>query len=376
MKIIIICDSFKGTLSSNEANLIISDAVCSKLENPKIVTIPYSDGGEGFLDSIKSVYPTSKTIRVNVHGSYLEEKNVEYLIHDGSAFIEIAKVCGLYNSKVDTNPLYTTTFGIGEVILDALNKGINDFHIGLGGSNTDDAGLGMIAALGVRFINNSNIDIIPTGKDLIDIKSIDASNLININADFHIYSDVNNQLLGPNGATYCFAKQKGASIDDLPLLENGKKNIVKIISKILNKDYSSFKGAGAAGGLGYSFMTFLNSKMHSGAKGILDLYHFEGLLNDVDYVITGEGKIDSTSFSGKAISEVINTANQMNVPVILVGGYITQDGMRLAEANGVKHLISVEDRDNISIDELRNNAKSNLYNKISDFFENIKGDIK
>lgn len=336
MKIIIIPDSFKGTLSSLTVCKIIEKA----LTTHKITSIPIADGGEGTLSAfsnLKSVamFANSQLISVPVKDALGKSVNAPYLLSKETAVIEMAKVASYIpnaSRKSDQGKslvMHTSTYGVGMLIHDAIKKGAKKIIIGLGGSCTNDGGCGMAAALGTLFYNHKGDTFIPTGGTLSDISYIDNSEtiaLISGNSSIsksHIdiigMCDVDNPLCGKSGAAYVFGPQKGASFKDVELLDSGLHHLVSLLNA---NSVAKLPGSGAAGGMGFGIRALLNGSLESGIDLLLDLINFDKLLLDTDYVITGEGRFDSQSMGGKAVSGICKRAKEKSVPVLLVAGSI------------------------------------------------------
>lgn len=303
MKVLSLIDSFKGTLSSLTLGKIMTETLQKR--NIEASYIPISDGGEGFLDVI-SFIKNVKRINCSINDPLARLIKSYYVVDNDTAYIEMAESSGLGLLKDDEkNPFLTSTYGLGELINDAFNKGYKKIIVGIGGSATNDGGAGMLEALGVKFYNqNSEIKGLCNLK-LKDIKSIDASEFNNKikNLNITVLSDVINPLLGIKGATYVYSLQKGAKSNDLPLLEENMASYAKIVSQSIGFDASLYQGSGAAGGVGFAFHSFFKPTFVSGINYLLDLIDFNNL--DVDVIITGEGKIDYQSLDGKVISGIL-----------------------------------------------------------------------
>lgn len=331
LKIIICPDSFKGSLSAHDvADLIaetLSEAFSEYDQTLEVVKFPLADGGEGTASILSNKYPDK--ISVKTKDPLGRPIQVDYFanLEKGSAFIESASAIGLpLLSKEERNPLKCTSFGLGLLILDALQKGCDKITVSLGGSATCDGGIGMLKALGYKFLDRNQKELNCIGEDLNLIHKIEDSEISPIlkKVDFSAVCDVRNPLLGEYGASPVFAPQKGASPDDVKILETGLKNYVgKTISFGFSQDSDAWKpGAGAAGGLGFSLQSFINAEYKSGIDFVLDSLDFNSRIKGADLIITGEGKIDRQSLMGKVLEGVLKRANLNNIPVIAVGGMI------------------------------------------------------
>ena len=318
--ILVASDSFKGTLSSLEICRLFQNESANR-DDINLLTMPLADGGEGSLEAISHVL-NGQFIETNIKDLYLSRRNIKYFVYKDKAYIESANIVGMGLAKKDNNPGLVTTYGIGEQIKSIISRGIKDIYIFLGGSASNDGGVGLAAALGTKFYNEQSEEFLPTGLTLKDIVKIDnskASKLldgINITA----LSDVKSPFYGEEGAAYKFAAQKGASKDEIKLLDEGLRHLSDLIHRDLNIDISKIEGAGAAGGLGGGLYAFANAKIESGSSTILDLYNFDNVLEQVDLVITGEGKLDEQTSDGKLVSHILKRTEKRNKDVIIVVG--------------------------------------------------------
>ena len=324
MKFLFASDSFKGTLSSEQIITLLDAAAKNVFPDCETMGIPVADGGEGTIDAVISVLHGS-IHEVGVHGPLMEEVVSHYgETGNGAAVIEMAAASGLPMVPVDKrDPRVTTTYGTGELIKTALDRGCRDITIAIGGSATNDGGMGAMRALGIRFLDENGEELSGCGNDLARVADIDISGLHSAvkDARFTIMCDVNNPLTGPDGATYTFGKQKGGSPEILDELEQGMIHYAALIREKMGIDVDQIPGSGAAGGLGAAFCVFLKAEMKSGIETVLDLIHFDELLEGVDLVITGEGRIDWQSAFGKVPSGIGNRCRKKGIPAIaIVGG--------------------------------------------------------
>lgn len=325
-KIIISPDSFKGSLSSIEVSNAIEVGIKNVFPNCETVKIPIADGGEGTMETLVSALGGIK-MKVKVHDPLMRLIEVQYgLVNNGkTAVIEMATASGLtLLTKQEQNPTVTTTFGTGEIIKDALKRGSRSFMIGIGGSATNDAGTGMLRALGYRFLDENGKETNGTGESLRLICSIDESGAMSElqEANFIIACDVNNPFSGSNGAAYVYAPQKGADMQATKELDKGLEHFRKLIKTAKKLDLNSIPGAGAAGGLGGGFVAFLNAQLKPGIEMVLEAVDFEKHLQNAELVITGEGKLDKQTGMGKAASGILDAASKNNVAVIAIGGSV------------------------------------------------------
>lgn len=324
MKFLFASDSFKGTLSSEQIITLLDAAAKNVFPDCETMGIPVADGGEGTIDAVISVLHGS-IYEVDVHGPLMEEVVSRYgETGNGAAVIEMAAASGLPMVPVDKrDPRVTTTYGTGELIKTALDRGCRDITIAIGGSATNDGGMGAMRALGIRFLDENGEELSGCGNDLARVADIDISGFHSAvkDARFTIMCDVNNPLTGPDGATYTFGKQKGGSPEILDELEQGMIHYAALIREKVGTDVDQIPGSGAAGGLGAAFCVFLKAEMKSGIETVLDLIHFDELLEGVDLVITGEGRIDWQSAFGKVPSGIGNRCRKKGIPAIaIVGG--------------------------------------------------------
>ncbi len=320
MKIVIASDSFKGTLSSFDICHLYKDEL---VQHPSIIAqyLPIADGGEGSLKAISNSVK-GRHIIVKAKNPYFNEIDTQYFIDkDNNAYLETASCAGLCLIE-KLNPRMTTTYGLGQQVFDALKRGCKRIYIFLGGSATNDGGCGLFTALGTKFFNTEGKVFVPTGGTLIDIARIDNSLTDNLLKDIEIIGmcDVDNPLYGLSGASYIYAPQKGADKKMIVDLDEGLKNLAQIVNRDLGKDIAKVKGSGAAGGLGGGILAFGHGQLESGIEAILNLIEFDMKIDDADYIISGEGKLDRQSLSGKAIKGIATRCQKFNKKLILIVG--------------------------------------------------------
>ena len=361
MKFVICPDSFKESLSSKDVSLAIRSGLSSSFPNAEYDLIPLSDGGEGFIDVLVESL-NGNIEHTKVIGPLGDEIPAKYgyIAKEKKAIIEIAEACGLtLVPKEFRNPSKTTTYGVGQLILNALNKGAVEILVGLGGSSTNDGGLGMFIALGAKALDENGIEIKSFSNILSKVKSIDISSLDKRLSEtkIEIACDVKNPLLGENGATHIFSPQKGADESMVLELEESMKNYNEIIEKAFFKKISNMPGSGAAGGLGYAFCA-LGYNLINGIDLVLRHSHFEERIKDCDFIITGEGAIDEASINGKVISGVSSIARKYDKPVIAFTGKICDKLSDLYEI-GVTSIFSITDSPK-SLDEALKSCEKSL----------------
>ncbi|HSZ87233.1 MAG TPA: glycerate kinase [Puia sp.] len=373
MKIIIASDKFKGSLSSNEVCNIIEPAIKSVIHDCEIIKLPLSDGGDGFAETI-SKYLGAEVQHVKVLDPLFKEIDSSWLIakNGNAAFIEMAKASGLQLLKpYQYNCSITTTFGTGQLIMEAINKSVKEIIIGVGGSATNDGGIGMAAALGYKFLDSNGKELSPVGKNLIRLRNIDSTNVKPVDHIRYIVAcDVNNYLCGENGATKMFARQKGATDEMINELEEGMPNYIEVVKKDMGVSLSKIKGAGAAGGLAAGCVAFLNAKIISGADLILEYSNAEKYIQQTDIIITGEGKLDKQTLEGKLVSQVCTLAKKFGKKIFIVCG-ISEINNLDKEKLGTENIFQLMDlakNKNESIE----NASELLYNTSVYFASLIK----
>ena len=330
-KIVVASDSFKGCLSSMQVADAVERAVLHACPACDVIKIDVADGGEGTMDALQCTLGGHK-IWLEVSDPLGRPVRASYVIlEDGTtAVVEMAVASGLpLLSPEERNPLETSTYGTGQLIADALNKGCRKFLIGIGGSATNDAGMGMLQALGYRFTDAQGNALCGCGESLEKVASIDASSASPAlkESEFIVACDVDAPLYGPKGAAYVFAPQKGADTETVERLDNGLKHFSEVVarSKGAIEDYAQTPGAGAAGGLGFGLMAFLNARLVSGVDMVLDAIGFDSIIKDADLIITGEGKVDTQTLTGKTPYGVLQRAKLQGIPVVAIGGFVQLD---------------------------------------------------
>lgn len=323
-KVVLIPDSFKGTLSSQKVCDILSEKVKLHFPGCETVSIPVADGGEGSVDCFLSALGGEK-VYATVKNPYFEDMESFFGLVDGgnTAVIEMASCAGLPLVEDRKNPLKTTTYGVGQLILAAAARGVKKIVVGLGGSSTNDGGCGAAAAVGVKFYNAAGESFIPTGGTTGKIASIDFSGRDSALDGIEIVTmcDIDNPMYGPTGAAHVFAPQKGADPEMVLFLDEGIKNLCQVIKKDKHADLSQLPGGGAAGAMGAGMVAFFDSKLQMGIQTVLDTVGFDRIISDADMIFTGEGKLDSQSLRGKVVIGVAGRAKEQSIPVTaIVGG--------------------------------------------------------
>lgn len=360
-RVIVIPDSFKGTMSSSEVCRTMESAIHEINSAIEVITIPVADGGEGSVEAFLKALRGEK-VYCKVTGPFFEEMEAFYgRLEQDTAVVEMAACSGLPLVEGREDPMLTTTYGVGELMLDAIEKGAKKLIVGLGGSCTNDGGVGAAAALGARFYNTEGETFIPTGGTLKDIVRIDIETCREKLKGIEIITmcDIDNPLYGKQGAAYIFGPQKGADEKMVEVLDKGLHHLQEVIQNSLKIDVSVLKGAGAAGGMGAGMVAFLGSKLQMGIETVLDVVGFEELLEGTDLVFTGEGKIDAQSLSGKVVMGVAKRAKSKGVPVMVLVGAIGE-GIEPIYDEGVTAIFSIN-RAPIPFEEARYQSVENLY---------------
>ena len=376
MKIVISIDSLKGSLSSIEAANAIKKGILNAHINADIVIMPLADGGEGTVDALVEGMNGQEQL-ISVTGPIGEKVTAKYgiLKDTNTAIIEMAQASGLPLVPNELrNPLNTTTYGVGEIIKEAIEKGCRNFIVGIGGSATNDGGVGMLQALGFEFYDENDNLLGLGGKVLNQIRSIKIDNSLKEldECSFKIACDVNNPLYGDNGAAYIYGPQKGATEEIVKELDKGLMNFEKVVKNDLGKDLANVAGVGAAGGLGFGFLAFLNSKLESGIKIILDEINLEEVIKDADLVVTGEGRLDNQTAMGKAPIGVAKLAKKYGAKVIAIAGCTTKDAVKCNE-EGIDAYFSIVNS-SMTLEQAmdKENATNNMISTSTQIFNLIR----
>lgn len=389
MKFILCPDSYKNNISSVELCDIMKRAILHASPKSKVLSIPIADGGEGTLDAISLAFSSRKDnlsdvksfditnkaelIKIKNEGEYkyifadivdpfLKPIKAEYLFNGECAIIESAKAIGISLVAENLDVKNTSTYGLGQFIKHALDNGAKTIVLALGGSSTSDLGAGMASALGYKFLDKNNNAFIPTAKNLDEVKVFDNSGAYEkiFETKFIAMVDCKNPLLGKEGATYVYSKQKGASDKDIPILEKKMESLATLLSKTYGNDFILAEGAGAAGGFGAAVNIFLGANLQSGIDTLLDLISFEKILKDADLVITGEGRFDYQSLMGKAISGIAKRAKPLHVSVVVIAGQSEIKKSDNLEEFGITAVYSINESD-LSKEEKIKRSREDVY---------------
>ena len=345
MKLLFASDSFKGTLSSDQTIELLTKAAQEVFGSCETSGVPVADGGEGTTDAVVKAR-SGEIITVPLHGPLMEMEQGFYgRLSETEAILEMAAASGLpMVPEEKRNPLNTTTYGTGELLKAALDAGYTEIAIAIGGSATNDGGMGFASALGIRFLDQDGNVLEGRGEDLEKVAHIDMSGLDPAvqKAHFTVMCDVTNPLCGPDGATYTFGKQKGGTPEILDRLEKGMQNYRDVIIREFGVNPDEIQGSGAAGGLGTALKVFLHAEMKSGIETVLDLIDFDARLEGVDLVVTGEGRTDWQSCFGKVMQGVGDRSAKHQVPVAALCGGLGPDYEKIY-AHGISSIMTTVD---------------------------------
>ncbi|KGM96603.1 glycerate kinase [Clostridium novyi A str. 4552] len=344
MKFVLAPDSFKESMTAKEAAEAMERGIKKVIPDAECIKVPMADGGEGTVQSLVDA-TNGQIIEIEVTGPDCNKVKATYgILGDGkTAVIEMASASGIHLVKKDKrNPLYTTTYGTGELIKSALDREVKNILIGIGGSATNDGGAGMLEALGVKFYDKSGNELAFGGAALAELHKIDLSNFdLRIkNVNIEVACDVNNPLTGENGASYIFGPQKGATPEMVQKLDSALKNYAKVIREQLGCDVEKVPGSGAAGGLGAGLMAFLGADLKKGVELVIKYTKLEEKIKGADYVFTGEGSVDSQTIFGKTPFGVSTIAKKYDIPTIAFAGKIG-DGVEELYKYGINSIVGI-----------------------------------
>ncbi len=360
-KVILMPDSFKGTMSSSEICGIMEKAVRAYYPDAEVVPIPVADGGEGSVDAFLAAVGGER-VTVPVRGPYMEEMEGYYGLLDGgsTAVIEMAACAGLPLVGENRHAEKTTTYGVGQLMAHAAGRGCKKMIVGQGGSATNDFGAGAAAALGVRFLDEAGEEFVPVGENLARVAKIDMSGLLPALRGIEVITmcDIDNPLCGKNGAAHIFGPQKGADPAMVEYLDGQLRAIAETVKRELGRGVADLPGAGAAGGMGGGMVAFLGSRLQMGIETVLDTVGFDRLVSDADLVLSGEGKIDTQSLRGKVVIGVARRCKKHGVPLVALVGDIG-DNIENAYEEGVSAVFSTN-RVAVDFSVARTRSKSDM----------------
>lgn len=374
MKFVLAPDKYKGSLSGEQFCEAVESGIRMVFPDAIIIKKPLADGGDGTIEVVKH-YLNASEVKITVKDPLFRNVDAGYLLSNDkkTAFIEMSEASGYkLLAKNEMNCMRTTSFGTGELIEDALNKGVKEIVLGIGGSATNDGGMGMATALGYEFLDSDGTKLKPTGENLIKVKEIVEKGVHKglSQTKFKVACDVNNPLYGENGAAKIYGPQKGASEEEVRFLDQGLKNFAEVIQSTFKVDVQSISGSGAAGGMGAGTMVFLNAVLTSGVDLVMEMADFENALADTDWIITGEGQLDGQTSSGKTIDGVLKLAIKKNIPVAAFCGSV---GISVDEikALGLTYAVSILNEIG-DLEDAKNNSFKNLEQATYNFASLLK----
>lgn len=374
MKFVIAPDKYKGSLTGFQFCEAVEKGIKMVFPDAAILKKPLADGGDGTLEVVQD-YLNASSEKVMVQNPLFRDIETDYILSNDKqkAYIEMSKASGykLLN-KNGMNCMHTTSLGTGQMILDAMEKGATEIVLGIGGSATNDGGMGMAAALGYRFLDIDGEEVKPIGKNLSSVAQIESTSVPDMlkNAKIKVACDVNNPLYGINGAAHVYAAQKGASKQEIEILDKGLENFANVLQSHFNKDVRDVPGAGAAGGMGAGAMVFLNAILTSGVDLVMEMADFDLALQDVDWIITGEGQLDHQTSSGKTIAGVLKAAKNHKIPVAALCGSVNIS-IEETQEMGLDYAVSILNKIG-NLEEAKTNSFSNLVQASFNFAQLLK----
>ena len=381
MKIVLSPDSFKGSLSAVDAAQAMAEGIQKLNLSIETFMIPVADGGEGTLDALISA-THGKMVSVNVSDPLGKQIIAEYgILGDGeTCVIEMAQSSGLLLlKKEERNPLLASSYGTGELILHALDNGYRKFIMGIGGSATNDGGTGMLKALGMKFLNDKGEELVAGGGALLELSQIDVSHFDTriAESEFIIASDVDNPFVGPNGASFIFGPQKGATEDMVTRLDQSLTVLADVIERTTGISIHHSQGAGAAGGMGGAFQSFFPCAMKPGIQVVLKAIGFQEQIQQADLILTGEGKSDTQTLSGKAPIGVATIARENNIPVLLISGSVSkQSKQQLAEYfHSITSIVDEEITSDEAIEHAKHYLEMKTQETVWNYLEKIRNGV-
>nr|WP_299170572.1 glycerate kinase [uncultured Allomuricauda sp.] len=362
MKFVLAPDKYKGSLTGQQFCEIVAKGIRRVFPNTEITHMPLADGGDGTMEVVQHYLQASK-VEVMVKDPLFRNIESGYLISNEKkiAFIEMSEASGYkLLTKSELNCMKTTSVGMGQLIAHAIEQGVKEIVLGIGGSATNDAGMGMASALGYQFLDEKGNQLSPIGENLAQVAKIDVSNVLPEleNIKIKVACDVNNPFYGKDGAAYVYAPQKGASPKEVVLLDKGLRHFAQVVHKQFEVDVQDISGAGAAGGMGAGTKVFLNAELASGIDLIKEMADFDTAIDGADWIITGEGQLDGQTLSGKTIDGVLQSAKARKIPVAALCGSVSVS-LDEMEAMGLQYVASILNEIG-TLDEAKQNSPQNL----------------
>nr|WP_298792200.1 glycerate kinase [uncultured Allomuricauda sp.] len=362
MKFVLAPDKYKGSLTGQQFCEIVAKGIRRVFPNAEIKHMPLADGGDGTMQVVQHYLQASK-VEVMVKDPLFRNIESGYLISKEKkiAFIEMSEASGYkLLTKSELNCMNTTSFGLGQLIAHAIEQGVKEIVLGIGGSATNDAGMGMASALGYQFLDEKGNQLSPIGENLAQVAKIDDSNVLPEleNIKIKVACDVNNPFYGKDGAAYVYAPQKGASPEEVVFLDKGLQHFAKVVHRQFGIAVQDIPGAGAAGGMGAGTKVFLNAELASGIDLIKEMADFDAAIDGADWIITGEGQLDGQTLSGKTIDGVLQSAKARKIPVAALCGSVSVS-LDEMEAMGLQYVTSILNEIG-TLDEAKQNSSQNL----------------
>ena len=362
MKFVLAPDKYKGSLTGHEFCNAVESGIKKVFPDAEILKRPLADGGDGTIEVVAH-YLNAHTVSLEVTDPLFRKIKADYLLSDDkeTAFIEMSEASGYkLLDEAEMNCMHTTSLGTGEMIADALKKGAEHIVLGIGGSATNDGGMGMATALGYEFLDVNGATLVPVGKNLARVSQINRKAIHPKlgGANIQIACDVNNPLYGENGAAKVYGPQKGASPEEVKLLDKGLEHFAKVVQSTFGVDVQKIPGAGAAGGMGAGAVVFLDAKLTSGVDLVMQLANFDEALDNTDWIITGEGQLDGQTFSGKTIAGVIQSAQKKGVPIAAFCGS-TAISIEEMQQMGLDYAVSILNQVG-NLDDAKSKSYQNL----------------
>ncbi len=363
MKILVAPDKFKGSLTAKEVCESVKVGIQDVFPDAEVYSLPLADGGEGTLEILVEALGLQR-VDMTVNDPLFRPVNASYAIDGSNAYIEMALASGLQLlSPQERSAMKTSSVGVGELIHDAVLKGTTTIFLFVGGSATNDGGIGMASALGFKFLDKEGHELQPTGENLSNIQAIEKYSKVR-DFEVHLITDVQNPLLGSNGAAKQYAKQKGATPEEIDKLEEGLRHFSKLVAEHTGKEIAAINGSGAAGGMAVSAIGLMNGSIQQGMKTILEIVNLKKILGEVDLVITGEGKVDEQTLQGKVVHGVANAAKEFDLPVYVICG---NSELSIEELNhlSIDRLAKIKTAE-ISVERAMRNASDLLRQRVSE----------